>query len=339
MLAARNRLPLAAVLAVAVIALSLSTLLSVAIGAQKIPLADIGTALTHPDSSSNSTVASILWDRRIPRTLVALCAGMSLGVAGALAQALTRNPLVDTGVLGINSGAAFAIVCGLAVGLNDAPLTLFGLALLGALVTGCGVYVLSRSHAGAKGADPVRLVLAGVALSAILGGVGDGLALVNPQAFDRLHAWMVGSVDVGNFQPVWLAAGGLVVGLAVAAGAIRGLSALQLGDEMAASLGASLAKTRLLAFAGVVLLAASATAAAGVFVFLGLLVPHIARWLVGPSFGRLVLVSALLGPLVLVLADVLGRIIMPGEFPAGVVVSFIGAPFLVAYAQTRRTEI
>lgn len=286
---------------------------------------------------SSNPVSTIVWDRRIPRTLVALIAGISLGIAGALVQALTRNPLADTGVLGINSGAAFAIVTGLALGLPDTSLMLFGLALLGAGATGLGVYLLSRGKG--SGADPVRLVLVGVAISAILGGIGDGLALVNPQAFDRLHAWMVGHVDVGSYQPVYLGVIGLVIGLIPAVASIRGLGALQLGQEMATALGAQLARTRMMAFAAILVLAAAATATAGVIVFLGLLVPHIARWLVGPSFGRILALSSLLGPLVLVTADVCGRLLLPGEFPAGVVVSFVGAPFLIAYAQQRQKGI
>lgn len=329
-----RRLPLTLVIVFALGALCFATLLSLITGARAIPIHEVWHAL---GDRSHDPVSAILWDRRIPRTLVALLAGMALGLAGALIQALTRNPLADTGVLGINSGAAFAIVVGLAVGVADTPLMLFTLALCGAVLAGGGTYVLSRGK-GAS-ADPMRLVLAGVALSAILGGVGDGLALTNPRAFDRLHAWMVGSVDVGSYQPVYLVGTGLLVGVVPGLMAIRGLGALQLGQETAVALGAQLAKTRLMAFIAIVILAASATAAAGVIVFLGLLVPHVARWLVGPSFGRLLVVSALLGPLVLVLADVLGRLLLPGELAAGVVVSFVGAPFLIAYAQQRRKGI
>lgn len=329
-----RRLPLSVALALTACALGLATLLSLTTGARAIPISDVWHAL---QARSDDPISTIVWDRRIPRTLVALLAGTSLGIAGALVQALTRNPLADTGVLGINSGAAFAIVLGLACGVPGTALMLFALALLGAAATSVAVYALSRGSG--KGADPVKLVLVGVALSAIVGGVGDGLALVNPQAFDRLHAWMVGSVDVGSYQPVSLGAAGLAVGLIPAVASIRGLGALQLGQEMATALGAQLARTRILAFAAILLLAASATATAGVVVFLGLLVPHIARWIVGPSFGPILALSAVLGPLVLVAADICGRLLLPGEFPAGVVVSVVGAPFLIAYAQQRRKGI
>lgn len=339
MFAVKSRLPLGLVLPLVAVALGGSALLSLMVGARAIPAHQVWDALWSGGDPHgvDPIVHSIMWDRRLPRTLVAVFAGAALGLAGCIIQALTRNPLADTGVLGINSGAAFAIVCGIALGSGDSPLSLFVLALVGALIAGTGVYALGRARS--TGVDPIRMVLAGVALGAILGGVGDGLALVNPQAFDRLHAWMVGSVDVGSWGPAWLAALGLLAGCALSAGAIRGLGALQLGDEMATSLGASLARTRVLAFAGVVVLAASATAAAGVFVFLGLLVPHLARWLVGPSVGRMAALSVVLGPLVLLLSDILGRVIVPGEFPAGVIVSFIGAPFLISYAQTKRSQL
>ncbi|SDR84911.1 iron complex transport system permease protein [Corynebacterium timonense] len=330
----RRRPPLPAVLVAALIALGFATALSLALGARPIPLPEVWAALTDP---TPGPVSAIIWDRRIPRTLVAVICGASLGLAGALAQALTRNPLADTGVLGINSGAAFAIVVGLAAGAPDSSFALSALAVVGAGAAGAGIYALSRGGAG--GVDPLRLVLAGVALSAIVGGIGDGLALVNPQAFDRLHAWMVGSVDVGSYRPVYLALSGLALGGVAAAASIRGLGALQLGEETAAALGAHLARTRATALAAIIVLAATATAAAGVIVFLGLLVPHVARWLVGASFGRILALSGLFGPIVLLSADVVGRVLTPGEFPAGVVVSFIGAPFLIAYAQLRRKGI
>ncbi|MEJ6013868.1 iron chelate uptake ABC transporter family permease subunit [Corynebacterium sp. H127] len=328
-------LALSLVIGILLAALCSASLLSLAVGARAIALPEVLASLIDPYSSP--TVSAVVWDRRIPRTLIALTVGMSLGLAGTLIQALTSNPLADTGVLGINAGAAFAIVTGLAFGIQGSAANVFVLALAGAFLAGAGVYVISRTQG--VGVDPLRLILAGVALSAILGGIGDGLALVNPQAFDRLKGWMLGSVDTGSYQPLVLAALGLVVGAVLAASAARGLDALALGEEMATSMGANVARTRLLTFLAVAILAASATAAAGVIVFLGLMVPHLARWLVGSSFGRLLATSMLLGPLVLLLSDIVGRVIIAGEFPAGIVVSFIGAPFLIAYAQSAKRGV
>lgn len=330
----RVRLPLPLVITFLVIILLCMIIMSLGVGARNITSPDILAALRHYGDPTNS---HIIWGRRIPRTLIAIAAGASLSLAGVLIQALTRNPLADTGVFGINAGAAFTIVIGIALAGSLSHISIFVLALLGAILAGACVYALSMNSC--KGSDPLRLVLAGVALSAILTGIGDGLSLVNPQAFDRLKSWMVGNIDAGSYQPAAVAGVGLILGILVTATCMRQLNALSLGDELAITMGASIAKTRLFTFIAIVVLAASATAAAGVITFLGLMVPHIARWIVGPNLLRLVATASLIGPIIVLSADILGRIIVPGEFPAGVVVAFIGAPFLIAYAQTKRKEI
>ncbi|CAB0506298.1 iron-siderophore uptake system protein [Corynebacterium diphtheriae] len=330
----RVRLPLPLVITFLVIILLCMIIMSLGVGARNITSPDILAALRHYGDPTNS---HIIWGRRIPRTLIAIAAGASLSLAGVLIQALTRNPLADTGVFGINAGAAFTIVIGIALAGSLSHISIFALALLGAVLAGACVYALSMNSC--KGSDPLRLVLAGVALSAILTGIGDGLSLVNPQAFDRLKSWMVGNIDAGSYQPAAVAGVGLILGILVTATCMRQLNALSLGDELAITMGASIAKTRLFTFIAIVVLAASATAAAGVITFLGLMVPHIARWIVGPNLLRLVATASLIGPIIVLSADILGRIIVPGEFPAGVVVAFIGAPFLIAYAQTKRKEI
>ncbi|RKW99331.1 iron ABC transporter permease [Corynebacterium diphtheriae] len=330
----RVRLPLPLVITFLVIILLCMIIMSLGVGARNITSPDILAALRHYGDPTNS---HIIWGRRIPRTLIAIAAGVSLSLAGVLIQALTRNPLADTGVFGINAGAAFTIVIGIALAGSLSHISIFALALLGAILAGACVYALSMNSC--KGSDPLRLVLAGVALSAILTGIGDGLSLVNPQAFDRLKSWMVGNIDAGSYQPAAVAGVGLILGILVTATCMRQLNALSLGDELAITMGASIAKTRLFTFIAIVVLAASATAAAGVITFLGLMVPHIARWIVGPNLLRLVATASLIGPIIVLSADILGRIIVPGEFPAGVVVAFIGAPFLIAYAQTKRKEI
>ncbi|AEG82762.1 iron chelate uptake ABC transporter family permease subunit [Corynebacterium ulcerans] len=331
----RTRRPLIAVVVLLAVLLVAVSVVSVMVGARLIPLPEIINAILHPDPTNVSS--TIVWDRRIPRTLLAIVAGMSLGLAGTLSQALTRNPLADTGALGINSGAAFAIVVGIALFGASSSWVFLALALAGACAAAAVVYSVG-THRSAT-ADPVRLVLAGVALSAILSGIGEGLSLVNPQAFDRLKSWMVGSVDVGTLTPLGIAGAGLACGVVLTITCAHGLNALALGDAMATSIGASTARIRFISFIAVVILAASATAAAGVIIFLGLMVPHVARWIVGPDLPRVLTTSLLLGPLVLVVADIIGRLIVPGEFPAGVVVSFIGAPFLIAYAQSRKGEM
>ncbi|AEX48560.1 putative iron-siderophore uptake system transmembrane component [Corynebacterium diphtheriae BH8] len=260
----RVRLPLPLVITFLVIILLCMIIMSLGVGARNITSPDILAALRHYGDPTNS---HIIWGRRIPRTLIAIAAGASLSLAGVLIQALTRNPLADTGVFGINAGAAFTIVIGIALAGSLSHISIFALALLGAILAGACVYALSMNSC--KGSDPLRLVLAGVALSAILTGIGDGLSLVNPQAFDRLKSWMVGNIDAGSYQPAAVAGVGLILGILVTATCMRQLNALSLGDELAITMGASIAKTRLFTFIAIVVLAASATAAAGVITFLG----------------------------------------------------------------------
>ncbi|AKK09120.1 iron chelate uptake ABC transporter family permease subunit [Corynebacterium testudinoris] len=306
-------------------------IVSLLLGARAIPLPDIFQALWHPDPADPLT--AVIWDRRLPRTILAVVAGAAMGIAGALIQALTRNPLADTGVLGINSGAAFSAVLAFSLlGVTSAP-GFLAFAMLGALIAGVLVYYIGRGRG--VGVDPLRLVLAGVALSAILEGVGEGMALVDPQAFDRLRSWMVGNLDVGSFRPIMTVSIGLLVGILVLLPGLTSLNSLALGDDMATALGVSVRRTRVLMLLSITILAASATAAAGVMVFLGLMVPHLARWVGGSDQRSVLVLSAIIGPVVLLAADIIGRLILPGELPAGVVVAFVGAPFLIMFARRR----
>lgn len=306
-------------------------IVSLLLGARAIPLPDIFQALWHPDPADPLT--AVIWDRRLPRTILAVVAGAAMGIAGALIQALTRNPLADIGVLGINSGAAFSAVLAFSLlGVTSAP-GFLAFAMLGALTAGVLVYYIGRGRG--VGVDPLRLVLAGVALSAILEGVGEGMALVDPQAFDRLRSWMVGNLDVGSFRPIMTVSIGLLVGILVLLPGLTSLNSLALGDDMATALGVSVRRTRVLMLLSITILAASATAAAGVMVFLGLMVPHLARWVGGSDQRSVLVLSAIIGPVVLLAADIIGRLILPGELPAGVVVAFVGAPFLIMFARRR----
>jgi iron complex transport system permease protein len=319
------------VIPVLVLALAVSVLLSLMVGARALSPSTVIAAILSPDLSLPDH--AVVWDGRIPRTLLGLVAGVAIGVAGAVIQGLTRNPLADPGVLGVNAGAAFAVV--VAVGVLGIQ-SLFGyiwFAFAGALIASVVVYLVGRSG---HGADPIRLVLTGVALTAVLEGLGQGLALVNPQAFDRLRTWNLGSLDIGSIQPVLAVSGFVLAGLLLAALATRGLNAVALGEDAATSLGVSVRATRVMAIAAVTVLAGSAAATAGVIVFLGLMVPHLARRLCGPDNRWVAGLSALMAPSILLLADVLGRVILPGELAAGIVVAFVGAPFLIALARGKR---
>lgn len=326
-----------------VVALAVSGLLvvvacvsSLVVGARPVAPLDALRAVFGGDVDPLDHAA--IWDGRLPRTVLGLVAGAALGVAGALVQGLTRNPLADPGVLGVNAGAAFAIV--LAVGLLGVGSVsgLVWFALAGALASTVAVYAIGSGGLRGRrgGLDPVRLTLAGVALGAVLTGIGSGLSLLYPHAFDRLRAWNVGSLDVRSLEPTVVVLPFVAAGLLLAAGLARGVDAIALGDDMAHALGTNVTVVRMLGLLALTLLAGAATAAAGAIGFLGLLAPHLARRIVGPDQRRIMLLCVLLGPAVLLLADVLGRVVVPGEMAVGVVTALVGAPVLVAIALRRK---
>jgi iron complex transport system permease protein len=321
------RLALASVLLLAIAVVSLT------VGARPIDPVTVFQALLQPDLSDPAH--AVVWDGRVPRTLLGLVVGAGIAAAGALIQALTRNPLADPGILGVNAGASFAVV--IAVGVVGVT-TLTGqvwFALGGALLATVAVALIGRG----RSTDPIRLVLAGVAFSAVLEGIGQGLALVDPQSFDVLRGRGVGSIDIGRLEPVGIAAIFIAVGLVLAAIGARGLNAIALGDEVASALGARVGATRAVTVLAITVLAGAASAVAGIIVFLGLMIPHLARALCGPDNRWVLAFSLVLGPALLLLADVIGRLVLPGELPAGIVVAFVGAPVLVALARQRKAIV
>jgi iron complex transport system permease protein len=186
--------------------------------------------------------------------------------------------------------------------------------------------------------NPVRLTLAGVALGAVLTGVGSGLTLLNPKAFDHLRSWSVGSLDIRSMDTVVAVAPFMAVGLVVALFAARGMNAVALGEDLATALGSSVNRTRILGVVAITLLSGSATAAAGAIGFVGLTVPHVARWIVGPDQRWILAATLVLSPILLLVADVVGRVAVPGELQVGVVTAFIGAPVLIALARRRKVS-
>lgn len=305
----------------------------------------VGPRMLSPDvllqalSGQNRTSAEqiILLDYRLPRTLLGLLCGAAFGVSGALIQAATRNPLADPGILGVNAGSAFFVT--LAVGLLgwQSIDTYIWAAFAGAIVMTLIVYALGAS--GKDGATPIRLVLAGVALSAVLGGIGSAMTLLNPQAFDALRLWSIGSLAGRDMHVVARVApfilGGLVIGLLAA----RPLNAVALGDDLARSLGADILRARVLVVIAVTLLAGAGTAACGPIGFVGLMVPHMVRWFTGPDQRRIVAFTLIFSPALLLSADIVGRLVLyPGELEAGIVTAFIGAPVLIALARRRKAS-
>lgn len=315
--------------------------LSLAVGSRQVPVGAVLDALASAlrgGSAPTGTDASVVVDQRLPRTVLGLAAGAALGVSGALVQAVTRNPLADPGILGVTAGASFAAA--VAVGVLGASATGGGVwaALLGALLATVLVQLVGASAPGSGGrGSPVQLLLAGLALGAVLAGLTSALRLSDPRAFSALVVWESGNLaDRGwaGLEAVWpLLAAGLVVALALA----PALNAVALGDDLAQALGARVWLVRVAAVGAVALLAGGATAAAGPIAFVGLVVPHVVRWAVGPDQRWLVACCAVAAPVLLLLADVVGRVVLrPGELPAGVVTAALGAPVLVALVRRQR---
>lgn len=279
----------------------------------------------------------VVEELRLPRTATGLVVGAALGAAGALIQAFTRNPLADPGILGVNAGAAFAVAIGVAfLGMRDIA-DLVWLAFLGALVVTVAVYVIGSSGRGA--ADPIRLTLAGVALGAVFSGITTGLTLSDPDAFEHLRSWNAGSLLGRGFDlllPVLPFVGLAVLGALLLA---PGLNAVALGEDIARSQGANIAGIRIGVILAVTMLAGVATALAGPISFIGLMVPHVARWVFGVDQRKILPVSIVLAPAIVLLSDVLGRLLIaPAEIPVGIVTAFVGAPVLIALARRAKAS-
>lgn len=310
-------------------ALIVSVVLSVMTGARSLSLPEWWRALVFP---SPDPLTAIVWDMRIPRTLAGLAVGAAYGLAGALMQALTRNPLADPGILGVNAGAGIAVTLGVGLSGLTGVAGYQWFAFAGAV--GATILVLAIGAAGRGPAHPVQLVLGGVAMAAVLSGVNRFLVLLDPDTFEVVRTWGVGSiagVRLVELIPVLPAMG---VACVLAFLLARPLDAMALGDDVASGLGVRIGWTRVGAVAAITLLAGSATAITGGIAFVGLMVPHLVRWGVGSS-QRLILVGSLLAAPALVLAaDVLGRVLAaPGEIEVGILTAVIGAPPLVALSR------
>lgn len=314
----------AAVTVVALALLGLAVLASLALGSKPLPPGEVWHALVAPDGGEATVIVREL---RIPRTLLGLVAGSALAVAGVLLQALTRNPLADSRILGVSAGASLGVVIAIAV-FGIASLTgyvWFG--IVGAILA--GVLVFGAANQTRDGANPVTLALIGAALDASLGAIVIGLLTINANTFEQYLYWMVGGLAGRDFSVAVQVAPFLVVGLLLAAVAARGLDALALGDDVARGLGHRLGLVRLAGGAAAVLLTGAAVAATGPIAFVGLAVPHLARALVGADHRWTLGIAALLGPALLLTADIAGRLVAPpGEVPAGIITALLGAPLL-----------
>ncbi|MFE0647126.1 FecCD family ABC transporter permease [Streptomyces sp. NPDC059534] len=312
---------MAAVLCLVLLALAL--LASVMFGSKPTSAGDVLRVLTGGGDEYTRTVI----ESRYPRTVLGVLAGLCLAVAGTLMQGITRNPLAEPGLLGINAGASASIVAATAfLGASGQRETIWW-ALAGALATGVVVHLIGTAGGGG---GPVRLVLAGAVLTAVLSAFIQAVALSRPQVFDTYRYWVVGALGGRGFDAVWavlpFAAAGFVLALVLA----PGLNAMAMGDDKAASLGISPARVKGAGLLAATLLAGAATAAVGPIAFVGLAVPHLVRVLVGADFRLQILFTSLAGPTLLLFADVVGRVLLrPQELMVGVVTAFVGAPALL----------
>jgi len=330
---ARRGAPIA-VLVACVAALFVLVLASVAIGSNPLSLGEAWRGLVHVDDSRASI---IVWQLRMPRTALAILVGVALAVAGVMMQALTRNPLAEPGLLGVNAGAAFAVVMGISfLGITSTSILVW-FALAGAGAAAGFVYVISvrRSRPG----DHARLVLAGAALSASLAACTGVITMFDTDAFSSYRFWVIGSVADRGLEPLFAVLPLIITGLVAAAITAPALNALALGDEQATALGVPLPLVRVLAFASIALLCGAATAVAGPIAFVGLVVPHALRLLLGVDQRVVLAFSILAGPILVLGSDIVGRVVArPGELEVGIVTAFVGAPVLIALILRKGTR-
>lgn len=275
--------------------------------------------------------------KRIPRTVLAVVVGAALGVSGALMQGVTRNPLADPGILGVNMGASLAVVVGIAFFGLTAASSFLWVAIVGAGVTATAVYTIGSLGRG--GPTPLKLALAGAASSAALASFISAIMLPRGDVSGSIRSWQIGGVGGGTFESIRLALPFLAVGFLVAMLSARSLDSLALGDELAAGLGERVAVARASAALAAVVLCGAATAVTGPIGFVGLVVPHACRLLVGVDHRWLLPFSAVVGAALLTGADVLGRIVArPAEIDVGIVTALVGAPFFIYIVRRQKVR-
>ncbi|MFE7439695.1 FecCD family ABC transporter permease [Streptomyces chartreusis] len=311
-----------------VVLLVIAGAVSLAVGARALSPADVWHGLfAAPDSDQRLTeIRLIVQTVRVPRTVLAIVAGIALGVGGALIQGYTRNPIADTGLLGVNTGASFAVVAAIALFGFDDPFQYVWFAFLGAAAAGVVVFGLASIGRGAG--NPLTLALAGQGVAVFLAAMTTAVALGDKESLNALRFWNAGSVAGVGFDVIWPVTGFIVVGLVLAVTTLPAINLLNLGDDVARGLGVNIALSRTVGIAAITLLAGAATAACGPIAFLGLMVAHVARYLTGPDYRWLVPYAGLLGAVILLACDIVGRLVVrPSELDAGVLVALLGAPF------------
>lgn len=320
-------------LIVALVLLAAAVLLSLGVGARPIAPGTVWEALFAADSADPDHI--VVLTQRIPRTVIGMLAGAALAVAGAVMQGLTRNPLADPGLLGINAGASVAVLAAITLLGVVVPAGFVWFAFGGAAVA--ALVVAAIGSRGPDGAHPAKLALTGAAVTAGLTAISMLILTTQTVALEVYRYWSVGALTARGLDTVAIVLAPILLGFVLSAGSVRGLNLVALGDDTARGLGHDVSRTRAVGIAAAVLLCGGATAIAGPIMFLGLMVPHAVRAFVGDDYRWLVAIGIPLGAAVLLLADVAGRVIaLPGEVQAGIVVAFIGAPVLISLVLRRR---
>lgn len=311
--------------------LILLAIISLFIGSKNIPADVISNALIF---GHNHVDNIIILESRVPRTLAGVFAGMALGAAGVLTQSLTRNNLAEPGIFGINAGASFTILLGFLVFGSLSLSMKFGLGILGAFATTSFVYFIGCY--GSKRITGLRYILAGIAVASLFTGLSSGLALLNPTSFDYMRFWYAGTIDIRSSETILFAIPLFVLGAIVTLLLARSLNALALGDELATSLGNNTKMTTGYTILAITVLAGTATALTGPIAFVGLMIPFVARKFVGQDHRWLLPAAMLMAPILLLFADMLGRVLVQGEMRTSIITALLGGPLLIVLA--RRTK-
>ncbi|MCX3064298.1 FecCD family ABC transporter permease [Streptomyces beihaiensis] len=326
---ARRAMPRAAGLVVSGLVLVAVAVASIALGARPLALDQVWHGLFH----DTGRYADVVVGERVSRTVLGMVAGLALGLAGAVLQALTRNPLADPGILGINMGASAAVV----TAISFFGVTSFSGYVWFAFIGSAAVGVLVHALGGSRSATPVRLALAGTAVTAALSGYLYAVMIGDDVALNRMRFWQVGSLASARTDTIQQVLPFVVVGALLALGLARPLNAMAMGDDTARALGAHLGRTRALGMAAATVLCGAATAACGPIVFIGLMVPHIVRSFTSPDMRWILPYAAVLSPVLLLGADVVGRLVArPAELQVGIVTAVIGAPVFIFLVRRRR---
>lgn len=314
--------------------LGLCVLASLAWGSKNVGFSEAINALLN---SNDTSFAALVVRERIPRTIFGIMAGASLGISGALMQSITRNPIADPSILGVNTGASLFVVIGIAFfNINSANQYIW-LALAGAGITAVLVYFIGSIGNG--GTTPIKLALAGAATSAVLTSLVSAIILPRSDAMDKFRFWQVGSIGGATWESIRLILPFVIIGLIISIASTPALNVLALGDDVATGLGVNIGVIRVICAVAGVILSGATTAIAGPIAFIGLMIPHTIRLIFGSNLNGIVPLSAIGGAALLIISDVIGRVIgSPGEVQVGIITAFIGAPILIMIARKAKVR-